>query len=286
MRWFRAAVEAGNALASAIEQRNNIRFLEAQQMANALHDLRNEIISPDMDAWCLDDSVLEDPITADEYEEMIRVRKSNDYPPRDSEAWDRWTTLVSRHWFQFPGSLEQDMWHEAAHIVVGHKLGWEVQTIDRHPDGTPFASIPPPCEPPDLPVFDYSTVGVAGFLAEEKAFGNALPTQDHINVAHQFRASEAHQRRAASPATTLAHVLEAEARAQAILDANWDAVRRVAELAIRSLPVNRQALLQELRDIDQLEPNCGSVPEQAASKPRRQHSLITKRPVQRRTRLN
>jgi hypothetical protein len=286
MQWFRAAVKAGNALASAIEQRNNIRFQEAQQMANALHDLRNEIVSPDMDAWCLDDSVLEDPITADEYEEMIRVRKSNDNPPRDSEAWIRWTTLVSRHWFQFPSSLEQDMWHEAGHIVVGHKLGWEVQRIDRQPDGTPIAEIPPPCAPPELSILDFSTVAVAGYLAEDKQFGNALPTKDHINVAHQFRASEARQGRAASPASTLARVLEAEARAQTILDENWDAVSRVAALATAGLPVRRSVLLRELRDIEQLEPNCGSIPERAAAKPQRQHSLITRSPVQRSTRTN
>src|SRR5215218_6387007 len=215
---------------------------------------------------------------------MIRVRKSNDYPPRDSEAWDRWTTLVSRHWFQFPSSLEQDMWHEAGHIVVGHKLGWEVQRIDRQPDGTPIAEVPPPCEPPELPVLDYSTVAVAGFLAENKEFGNALPTKDHINVARQFQASEARQDRTASPASKLAHVLEAEARAQVILDENWDAVRQVSALAIAGLPVKRGALLQELRDIEQLEPNCGSVEERASPKPRRQHSLITRNPVQRRTR--
>jgi hypothetical protein len=175
------------------------------------------------------------------------------------------------------------MWHEAGHIVVGHKLGWEVQRIDRQPDGTPIAEVPPPCEPPELPVLDYSTVAVAGFLAENKEFGNALPTTDHINVAHQFQASEVHQGRTASPASTLAHVLEAEARAQVILDENWVAVCRVAAIAIAGLPVRRGALLQELRDIEQLEPKCGSVPKVAAPKLQRQHSLVTRSSVQRRT---
>ena len=105
-------------------------------------------------------------------------------------------------------------------------------------------------------------------------------------MARQFQASEARQGHAASPASKLAHVLEAEARAQVILDENWNAVRRVAALAIAGLPVRRGALLQELRDIEQLEPNCGSVEERAAPKPQRQHSLITRNPVQRRTRDN
>ena len=277
IQWFQAAIEAGDALAAAIELRNGRLFEQAKELANALPELRNEIISPDMNAWCLDDSILEDPITADEYAEMIRVRKSNDYPPRSSEAWDRWSALVCRHWFQFPNSVDRELWHEAGHIVVGHRLGWQVQSIDRHPDGTPFANIPPPCEFPELPILDYSTVAVAGYLAEEKAFGNALPSQDHINIAREFKSSEARQGHKATPATNLAHVLEAEARAQVILDENWHAVQRLAEVAIGSLPVNRPALLRELRDVKQDEPACGPEKDRGSGKNRRPHSLITAR---------
>lgn len=98
MQWYREAIAAGNALADAIEQRSNNRFLQAQQKVNEVRRLRNDIVSVDMEAWCLDDAILEDPITPAEYEEMLFVRKSNNFPTNPSPEWDRWATLVARHW--------------------------------------------------------------------------------------------------------------------------------------------------------------------------------------------
>jgi hypothetical protein len=283
LQWSRAAGEAGNALAAGFERGDRALVQQAFQMVNALPGLKHQIISPEMEMWCLPDEVLEVPITEVEHAEMLRVRKSNDYPKRPSPEWDRWTTLTFRHLFQFPSTLDREMWHEAGHIVVGHRLGWQVQRIDRHSDGTPHAIIPPPCEFPELPILDFSTVAVAGYLAEDKAFGNAMPGQDHVNLAREFQADAARQGRTASPTSNLAHVLEAEARAEAILDENWGVVRQIAELATASLPVRRKALLGEQRGVAQDEPRCGARNSRVSASGHRRQSLLTTRGVQART---
>lgn len=274
-RWRNTAIAGAKSLERALRTNDRQAAAAGFDLINSLPDLRNDIVSPEMEMWALTDEVLEDPITDDEYEHMLRVRKSNDYPRRPSPEWDDWSVLTCRYLYQFPFNLEHEMWHEAAHIVVGHRLGWTVQCIDRRPapDHTPIAIVPPPCEPPELRVLDYSTVAVAGYLSEDKAFGKAMPSTDHINVAHQFKAAEVRVGKSPTSETTLTHVLEAEVRAQAILNDHWRAVQRIAELALQELPVRRDALLRELHDVPQDRPNCG--PRGARTSPVRQRSLIT-----------
>lgn len=105
-----------------------------------------------------------------------------------------------------------------------------------------------------------------------------------MDLARQFKAFEKSQGRTATPKSNLAHALEAEARAQTIIDEHWDAVSRVAELALQGLPMEREALLRELHDVPQDEPNCGEAKARAVPLPRRKHSLLTNRGVQERGR--
>jgi hypothetical protein len=270
--WFETAVEAGILLASAIERGDPFQFQNAQLLENQLPTLQDGIITPEMEMWCYPDEVLELPISAAEFEEMLRVRKSNNYPPKPSMEWDRWLTMTCRYLYQHPTSTEKEMWHEAGHIVVGHRLGWSVLRIDRHPDGTPYALIPPPCEPPNLPVLDYSTVAVAGYLTEERAFANAMPSADHVKIATVLRGLEARSGRTLSPDANLAHVLKAEARAQAILEEHWRAVHRIAELALLGLPVEHETLIGELRDVPQEKQVCGPLEQRRAI--HRRHALL------------
>lgn len=279
VRWVEVAVKAGKLLALAIESGDQFQFYQAQLLENQLPTLKDEIMTPELEMWCHPDGVLELPISAAEFAEMLRVRKSNSYPAKPSTEWDSWLTMTSRYLYQHPTTVEKEMWHEAGHVVVGHRLGWSVVRIDRHPDGTPFAEIPPPCEPPALPVLDYSTVAVAGYLAEDLAQGNAMPSTDHILVSRVFQSSEVRKSRTTSPRTNLAHVFEAEARARVILEAYWDAVGRVAEVALSGLPVGRDALLRALESVPQSRQVCDSSSQLSESRRRRQHSLLTRQGV-------
>jgi hypothetical protein len=219
-----------------------------------LADLRNEIVSIDMECWQLDGSILDKQLSEEEYGELLRVRKSSDYPPKPSEAWDSWSELVCRHWRQNSDSAERESWHEAGHVVVGYRMGWDIERIDRHVNGWPRAIIPPPCLPPELPLLDLTTITVAGYLAEQKALGNAVPTDEVAEMARHFMDASGGK---ATVWDRINFVQKAETRALPILNEDWAAVRRVAKLAMNALPVEREALLEALSGVEKGSPPCG-----------------------------
>jgi hypothetical protein len=102
------------------------------------------------------------PISPEEYERLLFVRKSGAYPPLGVE-YDEWKRLVCRFHRAFPNTTRRAMWHEAGHIVVAHRLGCVVHRIQRDHEGTPSAVIERPDAWEDI---DEATVTVAGWIAD------------------------------------------------------------------------------------------------------------------------
>jgi hypothetical protein len=196
-------------------------------------------------------------ISREEFEHIMYVRKAGDYPPRRTAEWERWATLICRFHALFPDTLDRDAWHEAGHIVVGHKLGWTVQRIERNAGGWPQARVEAPCEGPELPGLQVGMMTIAGFVAEamSRPEGEMTdPTHEVAEHAIEFRSEDGDT---LSSEDRIKYIKIAQSRACDILAANWDVVERVAALEVASLPVEREALLEALEDVEQDDPPCG-----------------------------
>jgi hypothetical protein len=203
------------------------------------------------------DRITAGPISCEEYERIMYVRKSGDYPPRGSAAWDRWATLLCRFHALFPNTLDREAWHEAGHIVVGHKLGWTVQRIERNAGGWPQARVDAPCEDPELPGLHVGMMTTAGFVAEamSRPEGEMTdPTHEIPEFAVDFRSADGD---ILSPEDRIKYTEEIpQAEVEDIIEENWTALERVALLALAGLPVEREALLEALEGVEQDDPPC------------------------------
>jgi hypothetical protein len=193
----------------------------------------------------------EELISDQDYERLCYVRKSGDYPAEGTEAWAEWDALTRRFERAYPSwPRERIAWHEAGHILAGHRLGGQVVKITprhAHIDNTSY---------PDVPYDVEATVIVAGHVAQEMKFGRVDPSRNEASrIAWRFR-----KERARDPGETVtwqecrAYVEAAEARARAIFEDHWDALEAIAQLALQSLEVNRDALLIALAGVPNGDP--------------------------------
>ena len=181
------------------------------------------------------------PISREEYERLLFVRKSGAYPPPGAE-YDEWRRLVCRFQRAFPTTTKRDMWHEAGHIVVAHRLGCFVDRIRRDNDGTPQAVIQ---RPEVWEGIDEGTLTVAGWIAEAEMSYPELtdPTHEVAIHARDFRTPTGER---LPPWERVKFIEIAEGRALELLEADWSAVERVANLALAGLPVVRDALVEAI----------------------------------------
>jgi hypothetical protein len=194
------------------------------------------------ECWQFEADLTAGPISPEEYRRLLLVRKSGAYPPLGAE-YDQWKRLVCRFHRAFPNTTERAMWHEAGHTIVAHRLGCVVHRIQRDDEGTPGAVI----ERPDAwEAIDEATVTVAGWIAEAMASYPELtdPTHEVANLAIDFRTSRGER---LPPWERIKFVEVAEERAKEMLDADWSAVERVATLAMAALPVEREALVEAIK---------------------------------------
>ena len=143
--------------------------------------------------------------------------------PRVQRALDRWQAEV-------PDSIERFAVHEAGHAVVAHALGWTVEFVEPDlPDGSGGGAMTHQgqLERDEWELFvEMATVAVAGHVAEEIAFGLALPFEV---MELRDRAWEEH---GVGDDQLGALVEHAETQARTILTARWETVERLAQAQI------------------------------------------------------
>jgi hypothetical protein len=136
-------------------------------------------------------------------------------------------------------SRARSAYHEAGHAVAAARLGWGVAPASLRARGVAADPLPAPAtRAAQLARLEAeATVLMAGAAAEFIAFGDAVPPTDVGRLADLGRWALGYgaQRR-------LAYRLRAEARAEALLRAEWPAVRAVAAALLERGELDRAAL--------------------------------------------
>jgi hypothetical protein len=129
-------------------------------------------------------------------------------------------------------------------FVVAHRLGCVIHRIQRDDEGTPGAVIQRPDAWEEI---DEATVTVAGWIAEAMESYSELadPTHEVAILANDFRTPTGER---LPPWERIKFIEIAEDRAREMLDADWQAVERVATLAMAALPVERDALVEAIEN--------------------------------------
>lgn len=184
--------------------------------------------------------VIEGPISDEECDLLVRWRRTA-FDPQSEEDHARYVALTIRFFTQMRQTERTDAFHEAGHIVVGHLLGYPTRMTYWQLDGTPSTAMdgishdPPPfiSEAQFLAQnYDWARIRVAGYLAERRAMGRSDPAEA-VRLVRRMRDNLSY-----GPEETMAYLDGIENETDAILDENWEAVERLAQLLSENM--NRQ----------------------------------------------
>jgi hypothetical protein len=175
--------------------------------------------------------IVEGPFSPEEYALLVLWRRTNFHPPTPTQD-AQFDMLTIRYHVQLARD-ENEAWHEAGHAVVGHVCGCPAMYIFRKPDGTPATAhmnvstkAPQTAIEADFLAQDrnWARIQVAGYLAERRSTGHDDPSEASelaMRMEHFLGYGAAQQ---------VSYLDRTEAESTAILEANWEAVERVAVL--------------------------------------------------------